>query len=81
MPANTEVSNKCASEGNSPSKIIEETTEVKIDNATDEPVEKQIKVEMTAPSYNLAKFKLTRILQNNTLRKTIAVIYKLKYIM
>lgn len=74
MPANTEVSNKCASEGNSPSKIIEETTEVKIDNATDEPVEKQIKVEMTAPSYNLAKFKLTRILQNNTLRKTIALL-------
>ncbi|XP_039970829.1 m7GpppX diphosphatase [Bactrocera tryoni] len=74
MPANTDVNNKVTSDGESPLKVIEEITEVKTDVAVDELVEKATKVEVTAPSYNLAKFKLTRILQNNTLRKTIALL-------
>uniref|UniRef100_A0A034W744 m7GpppX diphosphatase n=1 Tax=Bactrocera dorsalis TaxID=27457 RepID=A0A034W744_BACDO len=74
MPANTDVTNKVTSDGESPLKVIEQVTEVKTDVAADELVEKPTKVEVTAPSYNLAKFKLTRILQNNTLRKTIALL-------
>lgn len=74
MPANTEVSNKITPDEESLSKVSKETAEIKND-AVEEPVDNPTKVEVTAPSYTLAKFKLMRILQNNTLRKTIAVIY------
>lgn len=74
MPANTEVSNKITPDEESLSKVSKETAEIKND-AVEEPVDNPTKVEVTAPSYTLANFKLMRILQNNTLRKTIAVIY------
>lgn len=71
MPLNVKLNNEKSPDSESP--LNRADNETKAENGTKAPDVKPTSEEVTKASYDLSKFKLTRILQNNTLRKTIAV--------
>ncbi|XP_017465904.1 PREDICTED: m7GpppX diphosphatase [Rhagoletis zephyria] len=75
MPENTELNAEPTTVEESAAKIAEKVTGVENGTAAGEsPPVASSEAEVTHPSYELSKFKLTRILQNNTMRKTIALL-------
>ncbi|CAD6991662.1 unnamed protein product [Ceratitis capitata] len=72
MPLNVKLNNEKSPDSESP--LNRADNETKAENGTKAPDVKPTSEEVTKASYDLSKFKLTRILQNNTLRKTIALL-------
>ncbi|XP_053969581.1 m7GpppX diphosphatase [Anastrepha ludens] len=75
MSENTELNTAKATVEELSVKGVEKSTKVQNSAAAvEDPVENTPKKEVSLPTYELSTFNLTRILQNNTLRKTIALL-------